>query len=106
MLMRISRPLTLTALTVLAACGAAPPDEAQTGDNSPETAEALITEQVLRDHVTYLSSDELKGRGVGTDGDRLARAYLAAELEEVGCRPAPPTVDGSNRSRSSASNPR
>ena len=66
---------------------------APTGDNTPAAAEDLITEEVLRAHVSYLSSDDLKGRGVGTDGDRAARAYLAAELERVGCSPGGP--DGS-----------
>lgn len=66
---------------------------APTGDNTPAAAEDLITEEALRAHVSYLSSDDLKGRGVGTDGDRAARAYLAAELEKVGCSPGGP--DGS-----------
>ena len=91
--MRTCTTLTLTTLLTLTACDSELLERApKTGANSPEAAEALITEQVLRDHVTYLSSDELKGRGVGTDGDRQARAYLAAELEKVGCLPG--GVDG------------
>ncbi len=72
--------------TLAASCaGPTTASGAEAGSDAP--AEALITEQLLRDHVTYLSSDELQGRGVGTDGDRMARAYIARELAEVGCRP-------------------
>ena len=86
--MRTCTTLTLTSLLTLTACDSELLEKVtKTGNNSPEAAETLITEQVLRDHVTYLSSDELKGRGVGTDGDRQARAYLAAELQKVGCLP-------------------
>ncbi|MEC8252349.1 MAG: M28 family peptidase [Planctomycetota bacterium] len=87
------RPRHLIALLVLVISGGCRDDAAPTGDNAPAAAEALITEEVLRAHVSYLSSDDLKGRGVGTDGDRAARAYLAAELEKVGC--APGGQDGS-----------
>ena len=84
--------IALIALLTYAACEVSPPS-ITTGDNTPERAEALITEEVLRAHVAHLSSDALQGRGVGTQGDRDARAYIAHELKKVGCEPG--GADGS-----------
>ena len=44
------------------------------------------SEQRLRDSVTYLSSDELEGRGVGTDGLNKAADYIAAEFARLGLK--------------------
>lgn len=85
--MRTTTVLATTALAALAALTACSREAAPETGATLAAAEARITEDVLRAHVTYLSSDELEGRGVGTRGDLKARAYLAAELEEVGCRP-------------------
>ena len=41
----------------------------------------------------FLGSDLLEGRGVGSRGDRLARAYIASQLLAAGCEPGGP--DGS-----------
>src|SRR5262245_36023873 len=41
----------------------------------------------LRDHVRYLASDELTGRGVDTPGIKLARDYIAGEFAKIGLRP-------------------
>ena len=46
-----------------------------------------ISGDKMRAHVKYLSSDELEGRGVGTRGEKLATAYLAAQLEASGVKP-------------------
>ncbi len=43
-----------------------------------------ITAEELRQHVTYLASDELKGRLPGTDEDRLAAAYIASRFGNAG----------------------
>lgn len=51
-------------------------------------AAAEIDADVLRAHVRFLASDLLEGRGPGTRGDRLAQAYIAAELESLGLKPA------------------
>jgi hypothetical protein len=40
------------------------------------------------EHVRYLASDELQGRGTGTPGAALAAEYIARQLEAAGCRPA------------------
>src|SRR5262249_14213756 len=41
----------------------------------------------LRDHVRYLASEELTGRGVDTPGIKLARDYIAREFAKIGLRP-------------------
>jgi len=51
-------------------------------------AERAITADVIRAHVRFLASDLLEGRGPGTRGDALAQAYIAAQLEGLGLRPA------------------
>jgi hypothetical protein len=43
--------------------------------------------EALRDHVRYLASEELTGRGIGTPGIKLARDYLAAEFAKSGLQP-------------------
>ena len=78
--MKVLVYLTLAAVT-LASC--APVDT----DHAMSFCESQINEGVLRAHVEFLSSDELGGRGVGTEGDVLARNYMAAQLRAAGCEP-------------------
>ena len=47
-----------------------------------------ISAAALAAPVRFLSSDALEGRGPGSAGDRLARLYLATELESLGLVPA------------------
>lgn len=56
-------------------------------DHAMSFCESQIHDGVLRAHVEFLSSDELGGRGVGTEGDVLARNYIAAQLQAAGCQP-------------------
>lgn len=56
-------------------------------DHASSFCESQINEGVLRAHVEFLSSNELGGRGVGTEGDVLARNYIAAQLRAAGCQP-------------------
>lgn len=42
------------------------------------------TVAMLREHVEYLASAELEGRGAGTEGETLAARYLAEQLEACG----------------------
>lgn len=49
---------------------------------------AEITADELKAHVRYLASDELEGRGAGTEGDRKAAAYLARQFSAYGLTPA------------------
>ncbi len=45
----------------------------------------------LRNHVSVLASDSLKGRGLGTEGAEKARAYIIRQFKSVGIKP----LDGS-----------
>jgi Zn-dependent M28 family amino/carboxypeptidase len=52
-----------------------------------ETASQSITESYVRGAVEFLADDLLEGRGPGTRGDALTRAYLGAELRKFGVKP-------------------
>ena len=47
-----------------------------------------ITQQDVIRHVAYLCRDELGGRGTGTEGERMATAYIASILDQLGLEPA------------------
>jgi hypothetical protein len=55
---------------------------------SGQTVNPQITAEELRAHVKYLASDELEGRGSGTEGNRKAAAYIAEQMKRYGLRPA------------------
>lgn len=42
----------------------------------------------FQSHIDYLASDELEGRGIGSDGLQLAAEYIAHQFELVGLEPA------------------
>ena len=46
-----------------------------------------------RPHVEFLASDTLEGRDAGSQGERLAAEYLAAQLARIGARPLPGRAD-------------
>ncbi|MBM4176653.1 MAG: M28 family peptidase [Ignavibacteria bacterium] len=52
----------------------------------PET-ESEITAQDAMKHLTYLASDELKGRGTGTDEINIAAEYIADNFKSFGLKP-------------------
>jgi hypothetical protein len=83
------RPLA-AALLLGATLGAGGP-AAPVGE-SPEIRQAAskITEDVLRAHTKFLSSDLLEGRGPATRGDALAEAYIQAQMEGMGLKPGAP----------------
>lgn len=54
---------------------------------------AGIDAATLAASVRFLSADALEGRGPGSPGDRLARLYLATELEGLGLQPGGGTAD-------------
>lgn len=68
-------------LLILLVCAATLPVAAQTNP-------AAITAAELREHVRYLASDELTGRGSGTKGNDEAAIYIAAKLKVAGLKPA------------------
>ncbi len=43
--------------------------------------------KTLKQHVAYLSSDSLEGRGLGTDGKILAQNYIAGHFKDIGLKP-------------------
>ncbi|GIV37999.1 MAG: aminopeptidase [Cyclobacteriaceae bacterium] len=43
--------------------------------------------QALKAHIKILSNDSLQGRGTGTEGERMAAAYLADEFKKLKLRP-------------------
>ena len=51
-------------------------------------AQAQSPTNDLEQHVQYLASEKLTGRGVDTPGIKLARDYLAAEFAKYGLKPA------------------
>jgi aminopeptidase YwaD len=53
-----------------------------------QTPTAAITVEELKAHVKYLASDELEGRGSGTEGNRKAAAYIAERMKQYGLKPA------------------
>ena len=48
---------------------------------------AQSTKEVLNAHVTYLASEELEGRGLGTKGKDLAEKYIVSAFEKAGLSP-------------------
>lgn len=42
---------------------------------------------ILEKHVTYLASEELEGRGLGTKGKDLATTYIQGQFSEAGLQP-------------------
>jgi hypothetical protein len=46
-----------------------------------------VTVKELQDEIKYLSSDSLRGRLTGSDGDSLAAEYIKNELASVGFKP-------------------
>ena len=39
------------------------------------------------DHIAYLASDELQGRGTGSEGEQESARYIASEFEAIGLEP-------------------
>ena len=53
----------------------------------------LTAQSKTRTHVEALASPRLEGRLAGTNGERLAGDYLAAELQKIGALPLPGQSD-------------
>ena len=84
--------LTATAVLALApACAppeetAAPPEPVEVTDAVLQAAEAVTAEKLEKD-TRYLASDDLAGRGPASEGDALARVYIAQRLRDAGFAP-------------------
>jgi len=59
--------------------------EAKTPDFAQTAAD--IRDADLKQHITYLASDELGGRLTGTDGEKLATQYFADVSKQIGLAP-------------------
>lgn len=46
-----------------------------------------FSEKAVKKHVSYLASDELEGRGTGTEGEKKAAAYIAKQFKKAGLSP-------------------
>src|SRR5688500_18376379 len=53
------------------------------------TAAQIATTSPTRAHVETLASEKFGGREPGSDGERLAAEYIAAQLQRIGARPLP-----------------
>lgn len=61
------------------------------GCSSEKTAPEFaidISPEDIRTHITYLASDELKGRETGTAGEAKSASYIANHFEQFGLTPA------------------
>jgi Zn-dependent M28 family amino/carboxypeptidase len=85
-------------LTLVAACAIpAFPQGTSSGGPRPAAVSAAekaaaetIRPEQIRGHVRFLAHDLLEGRGPASRGDRLAQAYIAAQMERIGLQPAAP----------------
>jgi Zn-dependent M28 family amino/carboxypeptidase len=82
--------LTTLAALILLAAPAAPPPATRAAPAGVARAAQTIAAPALRAHTRFLASDLLEGRLPGTRGDRLAQAYVAAQLEALGLEPGAP----------------
>ena len=78
---RAGRVLTIVALVLAVAV------PVLAGDRRSEDA-SLFSRQTFVDHVTYLASDELEGRGTGQEGIDKAAEYIAEYFASCGVKPA------------------
>ena len=56
---------------------------------SLSAAQETIKQSHLKEHVYYLASEELKGRDSGTEGQKKAAAYIAAQFKKAGLKTFP-----------------
>jgi hypothetical protein len=66
------------------------PSGIDTSDEEAALAALAADSALILEDVRYLASDELEGRGVGTEGSRLARVRLVERFSEAGLDPVPP----------------
>jgi Zn-dependent M28 family amino/carboxypeptidase len=67
---------------------ASPIAVAATGGNpAAEIAASEISDEYMREIIAEISSDAYEGRGPASRGDKKARAYLVARMQELGLEP-------------------
>ena len=76
------------------AASASPAAVAAAGGNpAAETASQQITDEFMREIIVEISDDRYEGRGPGTNGDEMARIWLAEHMADIGLEPG--GADGS-----------
>jgi Tol biopolymer transport system component len=60
----------------------------QQGVNAAKLTSAEFRPEDILRHVDYLCRRELQGRMTGSQGEKMATAYVAAYLDSLGCQPA------------------
>ncbi|MEO5511397.1 MAG: M28 family peptidase [Longimicrobiales bacterium] len=65
---------------------AAPPTVPLHAQARRATAPDVIDTLAIRAHTRFLADDLLRGRGTGTEGERLAAAYIESQLIAIGTR--------------------
>ena len=73
--------LSVTLLLISTSCLSAEPKD------KVSLAAETITVEELKDHIFFLASDELGGRGIGSGGYDIAAGYAASQFEQAGCLP-------------------
>jgi Zn-dependent M28 family amino/carboxypeptidase len=71
-----------------AAQGKKPAAAAPAPAPAPRAALPVIDKEKIREHVKFLSSDKLEGRGTGQPGGDLAADYIAKQFAGYGLKPA------------------
>jgi hypothetical protein len=69
--------ITLSALLLTLAAASA---------HAQQTAASIDT-LAIRAHTRFLADDQLRGRGTGTEGERIAASYIASQLHRLGLAP-------------------
>ena len=86
---RLFRPHTYLILLIVV-CGISfgPIFNATTArvESAEKDSDTALSQQRLSDYVKYLSSDELEGRGPGTDGINKAAEYIASHFRRLGLK--------------------
>lgn len=91
--MKINAMLRLLAASVLATSVGCNSTEPRLLNAAPSSASPQTLQTSIERDLTYLASDELEGRGVGTRGLDLASHYIADRFRSLGLRALPGSPD-------------
>ncbi|MFP6596443.1 MAG: M28 family peptidase, partial [Candidatus Hydrogenedentota bacterium] len=73
---------------LLGLTGSKAKDDKYTDAPAVSATSAAIAQADIKQHITYLASDQFEGRATGTDGELKATAYVADVFKEFGLLPA------------------
>lgn len=63
-------------------------------DDKKGSQAASITKAEVKDHLYYIASDELEGRGTGSSGFKIAQQYAVTNFRQAGLKPIVIDADG------------